>query len=264
MGAILGGLNNSFVKTFHSEWNLLDESSKKQFAKMQLILSEKDNYSLYRKKLEEISLKKDAYIPNISIHLEEIKISEESFEKSFDISDKFSHIILNGKAIFCILAAHKKRYPNIERDQEMCEYLINAKFLNSSEILELECKAQEEILSDNSLSENSNLGKSSVGKTSSRSSQSEDSLSDESPKKDLRKRILLKFQKTRSDRNILYKIKEKEILKRKEFLIPDNFAKWLLWNELKALYVAEDNSFLSKFYQIRRKYFVTNVDFFFH
>ena len=266
MGAILSGLNNSFIQTLRDDWNELDKESKKKFGKMDELLGANLNYSSYRKYLEEMESKEEPYLPYLPIHLRDIVSTQELIEKSKQISSNLLHLFENGKKIWKIMRAQKRIF-KIEKKEEIYKYLMNSSYLLSEATFNFDSSNQK--TSSSSSSSPQLLPK--VAKNKVRTTSIPINLYRKQQKKSVDQQAticatirerklskfdhLQKFQKNNSQRNHLYKLNEKDILKKKEFSIPENLEKWKLWNVLKILFVYEDTEFQEIFQEIRKNYF---------
>ena len=260
MGAIISGLKNSFIQSLKAEWKRLDDRSIKLFERMEEILGAQNNFSCYRKLLEEVAQKEAPFIPYLAIHLRDIASMQEIFEKSEKIYQNIIQVIDNGKKIWSVLRAQKLPY-QLEKDEEMFNYLINAKYLSSDQIFNLyksntivddppgeEKKKDPKILKrsnsfqflDNMLIIEKNSGSGS---------------GEVSPKSGRREFLLELFQKRHSERSHLYKMKEKEFSKREEFSSSENIVLLDLWKDLKSLFISGEFELHTKLKKVKKNYF---------
>lgn len=258
MGAIMCGLNNSLIQSFKPDWKKLNENTKKLFSKMEEILSPHLNFSYYRKLVEDVKLKGEPYIPYIAIHLRDISSIQETFEKSKEIYENILQVIDNGKKIWSILSAQKREH-QIEKDEEMFNYLIHAKYLSSEQIYDMQFRTTS-LPQSQFESEKSNFKKKLKRSNSFFFEEnkilikkaSNLFLEEEISTKDT-KLLLEEYQKKHSYRNHLYTLKKRNL--KKYSFSNDDYDLLFFWNELKSLFVAESNNLPSKFEYTKRKYF---------
>ena len=145
MGAIMAGLNNSYVQSFKEKWNKIDGESKKNFEKMEELLSPSFNFALYRKTVEEIEKEaKKPYLPYMAIHLRDILSLQEIFENSEEAKEMIEHSIENGKKIFSALKAQNIKF-ELKKETEIYEYMKSVKPLSSKQIFDLQFNKTPEV-----------------------------------------------------------------------------------------------------------------------
>lgn len=136
LAAVMAGLNNFSIQSMKTEWETLKEESKKDYKNLNKILHPLNNFSNYRKQLEEVEEQGKPYFPYLAIHLRDITSSQNIFELSGDKFNYIDQIIENGKFIFTILRAQSLRY-QFELDKEIYNYIWNVKVLTSEEMVQM-------------------------------------------------------------------------------------------------------------------------------
>ena len=142
MGAIMAGLNNATVQTLIN-WKKIGESNKKAYEKLQNFLDPAHNFFNYRKLMVEIERAKKPFLPYVAIHLRDILLLLEVFGNNPEEYSMNTKSIENGKKIFCALTSQKSVY-NLEKNQEIYEYLLNVKHFNSEQLLQIQSMKKED------------------------------------------------------------------------------------------------------------------------
>ena len=245
MGAIMAGLNNSYVQSFKENWSELDGEPKKNFEKMEELLSPSFNFALYRKTVEEIEKEaKKPYLPYMAIHLRDILSLQEIFENSEEAKEMIEHSIENGKKIFSALKAQNIKF-ELKKETEIYEYMKSVKPLSSRQIFDLQFNKTSEELENSSIRNPKKL-------------LNDKDINSEASKEDS---LYIAHTNKHPERNSLYKIKENFFLSymfKKTLAKNENLSKWYLCKALKDLYVigVDEEYLFEKMREIFYKYFL--------